>query len=181
MGSPEELSVKGLLMSCLLQVPSAGKWGHNGKECVSPVTSECSGLDVHAALEALLTPLITMLHLWALTAAFGHCPGRDGFWGNEARPLEWLSLDWKGFLDWLGCPWTPMTKSLSWIIIWHYVILTQTSVSGLMFNVPGFFCAVFGFFFFGSLECSAVLLLLQILPDSPAVFTESSAGTDCPK
>lgn len=44
-----------------------------------------------------------------------------------------------------------------------------------------FLCCFWFFFFFGSLECSAVLLLLQILPDSPAVFTESSAGTDCPK
>lgn len=46
---------------------------------------------------------------------------------------------------------------------------------------PRVFLCCFWFFFFGSLECSAVLLLLQILPDSPAVFTESSAGTDCPK
>lgn len=44
-----------------------------------------------------------------------------------------------------------------------------------------FLCCFWFFFFFGSLECSAVLLLLQILPDSPAVSTESSAGTDCPK
>lgn len=52
-------------------------------------------------------------------------------------------------------------------------------LSGLIFNVPGFFCAVF--VLIGSLECSALLLLLRILPGSPAILTESSAGTERPK